>query len=505
MNRLITYLNTVDTSEDVIHQHQIKEALDMDVVVKYPALERRYYALLKTIYDMELTLDFPDFSDLILTKIPSTLYDESILIPLHIKDHTLHVAISDPKDFLRAKQLKSLTGFDIHVSLSYKSQLMAYIISYKNFTKYEIFKQFIVQQPLIKPLKKQSLSLEEGPMIVYAKAMIDMCMQFEASDMHLIYDGKLGYIKCRIEGQLHIIQTHDLMMHEALIRRYLVLASLDTIHKDVAQDGMFHMTIKEISHTFRLAVLKAYYSFHAVIRIIHTYHKFERLDQLGLEEIQFNEIKRYILKQTGCLIVTGSTGSGKSTTVHAVLDMIHKDEKHTVTIEHPVEHIHKGMTQIDMKDSYGISFEEVLKHCLRMDPDHIFIGEIRDQKTAQIMIHAASTGHFVCGTMHAFKADQLHQRLMHLGMDASSMTHIPLLNVHQILIPKMCVHCKGSGCYACMKRGFIKRIAIFELNYYDTKTSQMMRIGPSVEDTLIQLYQNKDISMHTLETYASLK
>jgi general secretion pathway protein E len=359
----------------------------------------------------------------------------------------------------------------------------------------------IDKQP-IKQLKKQSLSLEEGPMISYAKAIIEMCMQYEASDIHLIYDGSLGMIKCRIEGSLHIIQTHDHMMHEALVRRFLVLASLDTINKDLAQDGMFHMMIKDSAYTFRLAVMKAYYSFHAVIRIIDTYQKYEQLETLGLETIQLEEIRNYISKQMGCLIVTGSTGSGKSTTIHAILDVLHKDEKHTITIEHPVEHMHKGMTQIDMKENYGISFESVLKHCLRMDPDHLFIGEIRDQKTAQIMIHAALTGHFVCGTMHAFKADHVHQRLMHLGIDSVSMSHIPLLNIHQILIPKMCVHCKGTGCYACMKRGFIKRIAIFELNHYDSEKKHMIRIGKSIKDTLEVLYQNNEISLHTLENYS---
>jgi type II secretory ATPase GspE/PulE/Tfp pilus assembly ATPase PilB-like protein len=502
MHDVVTYLKTVDAKEDIIHKDQIKEQLDIQVILQYPELEARYYELLQTIYDIDITLEFPEFSDSILTKIPSTLYDTFMMLPLYIKDQTLYVAVSDPKDIMRAKQLTSITGYDIVISFAYKSQLKAYIVSYKNYIKYDIFKKLMMQQPPIKPLKKQSLSLEEGPMIVYAKAMIEMCMTYEASDIHLIYDGLNGYMKCRIEGILHVIQTHDLLMHEALIRRFLVLASLDTINKDLPQDGMFHMMIDDKSYTFRLAVLKAYYSFHAVIRIIHTYHKFERLDQIGLEDIQLEEVKRYILKQTGCLIVTGSTGSGKSTTVHAVLDMLHKDEKHTITIEHPVEHIHKGMTQIDMKDSYGISFEEVLKHCLRMDPDHIFIGEIRDQKTAQIMIHAALTGHFVCGTMHAFKADHVHQRLMHLGIDSVSMSHIPLLNIHQILIPKMCVHCKGTGCYACMKRGFIKRIAIFELNHYDSEKKHMIRIGKSIKDTLEVLYQNNEISLHTLENYS---
>lgn len=502
MQDLMTYLKTVDAKDDVIHKRHMKDFLDIEVVSKYPELEARYYALLQTIYDIDIIFEFPDYSDPILTKIPSTLYDESIILPLHMKEQRLYVAVSDPKDIIRAKQLTSITGYEIVISFAHKSQLKAYIMSYKHYVKYDIFKKLMMQQPPIKPLKKQSLSLEEGPMIMYAKAMIDMCMTYEASDIHLMYDGFNGYIKCRIEGELHVIQTHDLLMHEALIRRFLVLASLDTINKDVPQDGMFHMNIDDKSYTFRLAVLKAYYSFHAVIRIIHTYHKFERLDQIGLEDIQLNEVKRYILKQTGCLIVTGSTGSGKSTTVHAVLEMLHKDEKHTITIEHPVEHIHKGMTQIDMKDSYGISFEDVLKHCLRMDPDHIFIGEIRDQKTAQIMIHAALTGHFVCGTMHAFKADHVHQRLMHLEIDSDSMSHIPLLNIHQILIPKMCVHCKGLGCYACMKRGFIKRIAIFELNHYDSEKKQMIRIGKSINDTLEVLYQNNEISLHTLENYS---
>ena len=501
INDLIHYLNTVKESEDHIHKHAIKHLLDIHIIFKYPELEARYYALLKEVYDLPLTLEYPELSDVILTKIPSTLYDEHSLIPLYIKDLTLYVAISDPKDMIKAKQLKALISYDIKIYLTYASQLNAYIKSYKNDVKYQSFKSLMSHKPSIKPLKKQSLSLEEGPMITYAKAIIEMCMQYEASDIHLIYDGLEGLVKCRIEGSLHIIQTHDLLMHEALIRRFLVLASLDTINKDLPQDGMFHMIIHDISYTFRLAVLKAYYSFHAVIRIIHTYHKYERLETLGLDLMQQQQISNYMSKHTGCLIVTGSTGSGKSTTIHAILDVLHKDEKHTITIEHPVEHMHQGMTQIDMKDSYGMSFESVLKHCLRMDPDHLFIGEIRDQKTAQVMIHAALTGHFVCGTMHAFKADHIHQRFNHLGIDALSLADIPLLNIHQILIPKVCVHCQGNGCYACMRRGYMKRIAIFELNAYQSELKQMVRIGPSMKETLEKLYQDHEITLKTLETY----
>jgi type IV pilus assembly protein PilB len=466
----------------------------LKALMSHQALEMRVYQKLSSIYHMPLYQASTDIDLSYMQHIPETLYNEKVMIVIEMTQDVLHLGTYHPSYLEHMKKITTHRKETMTFSLITMSDFETFKKRFKRYKSLEILRQTFNVKPTSKPLKKTQLVSDEAPMITYAKTMIDIAMQEKASDIHMIYDGNIGYVKCRIDGQLETIQTHDLSRHEALIRRFLVLASLDTIHKDLPQDGMFEMQIGEHTYTFRIALLKAYYTWHAVIRIIHNYHQFETLDQLGLDHIQRDIIIQHMIKKSGFIVVTGTTGSGKSTTIHALLRHKHHEGDHTITIEHPVEHIHPGMTQIDMKDTYGVAFEDVLKHCLRMDPDTLFIGEIRDEKTAKLAVHAAMTGHYVTATMHTSQAHLVYERFIHLGIDPLHIKHMDLLVMHQILIPLTCTYCHGMKCPRCMMRGFSNRKALFEIQRYQQQEKKMIIYGPSISKQLKDLYVQKHIS-----------
>ena len=344
----------------------------------------------------------------------------------------------------------------------------------------------------------EKLTSEEdiSPIIRLVDTTIFTALERRASDIHLeTYDDSL-VIKYRIDGVLQaamapIAREH----HSTILSRIKVMSELDIAERRVPQDGRFRVRYKNRLIDFRVSIMPTIYGEDAVLRVLDKESMSEKFAKLSLDVVGFAEndlvkFRRYIKEPYGMVLVTGPTGSGKTTTLYAALSEIKNDEDKIITIEDPVEYQIKGITQIPVNEKKGLTFARGLRSILRHDPDKVMVGEIRDQETAQIAINAALTGHLVFTTVHANNVLDVLGRFLNMGVEAYNFVSALNCILAQRLVRVICPHCKapvnysdeyltesglaladwgevtfyeGAGCFECGGTGFRGRSAIHEL------------------------------------------
>lgn len=343
-------------------------------------------------------------------------------------------------------------------------------------------------------------SEESAPIIKLVNSLFFQALQKGASDIHIESAERKGEVRLRIDGALKKHLDLDKSIVTLVINRIKVISNLDISEKRVPQDGRTQLAISGKTIDVRVSILPTYHGERVVMRILSQTEHIPTLESLGFVEEITKDLYKLLNHAHGMILVTGPTGSGKSTTLHACLQHISTPDKNIITVEDPVEYNAENISQIQVNAKVGLTFAAGLRSILRQDPDIIMVGEIRDSETAEIALRSALTGHLLLSTLHTNDATSSLSRLMDMGI-ANFLVSSTLLGVlAQRLTRKLCVHCKeeaklapetaqelgvskeklffkASGCKECDFTGYKGRQAIGELFIIDNKVKEMMKDG----------------------------
>ena len=436
--------------------------------------------------------------------IPVELMFRYSFVPVGARNGTLEIAIADPGQLPALDEISLLLGKKIRIRVATLTQINDLLKKTEQSQRVleEVTEDFILDV-VSDDGSDETLSIEKltgdddiSPVIRLVDTTIFNALERRASDVHIETRNSEVAIKYRIDGVLHYAMppiSKD--WHQTIISRIKVMSELDIAESRVPQDGRFRVRYKGRQIDFRVSIMPTVYGEDAVLRVLDKESMSEKFKQLSLDVVGFSEpdrkkFRRYIYEPYGMVLVTGPTGSGKTTTLYAALSDIKTDEDKIVTIEDPVEYQLHGITQIPVNEKKGLTFARGLRSILRHDPDKIMVGEIRDSETAQIAIQSALTGHLVFTTVHANNVVDVLGRFLNMGVEAYNFVSALNCILAQRLVRVVCEHCKlrvgypdkvleeggldpeqwrnfefaeGEGCIECGGTGFRGRTAIHEL------------------------------------------
>jgi type II secretory ATPase GspE/PulE/Tfp pilus assembly ATPase PilB-like protein len=435
--------------------------------------------------------------------IPADLMLRYGFVPYRREGQSLVIVVSDPTDLPMIDELAVLLATPIKVTVGTPTAIQSILKKSESSQRVleeatESFQLQILREDEQgeDQLTVDKLTADQSPVIRLVDTTIFTAIQKRASDIHIETGEDAVHVKYRIDGVLQpAMRPIAKQFHSTIISRVKVMAELDIAEKRVPQDGRFKVRMGGKSIDFRVSVMPSVHGEDAVIRILdkesisEQFHEL-RLDILGFPEDELRRFRKYIAEPYGMVLVTGPTGSGKTTTLYAALSEIKSVEDKIITIEDPVEYQLRGITQIPINEKKGLTFSRGLRSILRHDPDKIMVGEIRDPETAQIAIQSALTGHLVFTTVHANNVLDVLGRFLNMGVEPYQFVSALNCVMAQRLVRNICVHCKrpavvtraqleeaaldpvlelsgrffeGAGCIECGGTGYKGRTAICEL------------------------------------------
>lgn len=365
--------------------------------------------------------------------------------------------------------------------------------------------------------------VDEESVVARVDALLKNAIEHRASDIHLEPTRDELRVRFRIDGILVDQQPLSSALTASIIARLKILANMDSAERRIPQDGKFHLMHANNEVDIRVSTFPCLHGEKMVVRILDRMLQTINLDSLGFEPIMLDAFKRLMQRQSGFFLVTGPTGSGKTTTLYATLSLLHNSEKNIVTLEDPVEYSLSGITQAQINLPVGFTFEKGIRSLVRQDPDIIMVGEIRDKTTARIAIEAALTGHLVLSTLHTTDAPSAIMRLMDMGIEPFLINAALSGVLAQRLARKLCVDCRTSrpataeekrllkqcgikdmnivyesqGCGACDNLGYKGRVGIFELLEISPELRSLIINNPQFDEMYSQALAN---GMKTLES-----
>jgi type II secretory ATPase GspE/PulE/Tfp pilus assembly ATPase PilB-like protein len=435
--------------------------------------------------------------------IPADMMLRYGFVPYRREGKALVIVVSDPRDLGTIDEVAALLGTPVKVTVGAPSAIQSMLKKSESSQRVleEATEGFELQ--LLKDdeggedsLTVERLTSDISPIIRLVDSTIFTALQRRASDIHIETQDDGVHVKYRVDGVLQpAMRPLAKQFHSPIISRIKVMAELDIAEKRVPQDGRFKLRVPGKTIDFRVSIMPSVHGEDAVIRILDKESISEqftelRLDILGFPELELRRFRKYITEPYGMVLVTGPTGSGKTTTLYAALSEIKTIEDKIVTIEDPVEYQLRGITQIPINEKKGLTFARGLRSILRHDPDKIMVGEIRDPETAQIAIQSALTGHLVFTTVHANNVVDVLGRFLNMGVEPYQFISALNCVLAQRLVRLTCTHCKrpatvttealvesgldpalattaqffeGAGCIECGGTGFKGRTAICEL------------------------------------------
>jgi len=397
----------------------------------------------------------------ILSAFPPEIVYRHNFVPLAQEDETLVIAISDPTDVINLDELEILLNRPLKIRVATKSQIIQILKRGEGTSRVlrEVSEDFMLQLVTETEKGDEVLSVEKitadtSPIIKLVNSTILDALTRRASDIHIETAQEGVIIKYRIDGVLYkATEPIDLHFQGPIISRLKVMSELDISERRIPQDGRFKVKISDKSIDFRVSIMPSAFGEDAVIRILDKESiandlKGLTLDVLGISEREIKRLRKMIGEPYGMVLVTGPTGSGKTTTLYAALSEIFTGEEKIITIEDPVEYLLRGIVQIPVNEKKGLTFARGLRSILRHDPDKIMVGEIRDPETAQIAVQSALTGHLVFTTVHANNAFDVLGRFIHMGIDPYNFVSCLNCVMAQRLVRKLCNKCKAPICFS---------------------------------------------------------
>src|SRR5215204_4591559 len=390
--------------------------------------------------------------------IPADLMLRYSFVPYKRRGKALVIVVPDPTDLPMLDELAVLLVTPITVTVGARSAIESILKKSESSQRVleEATESFHIQLLKDEEVSEDNLTVERltsdiSPIIRLVDSTIFTAIQRRASDIHIETQDDAVHVKYRIDGVLQpAMRPIAKRFHSAIISRIKVMAELDIAEKRVPQDGRFKLKVPGKTIDFRVSIMPSAHGEDAVIRILDKQSISEqftelRLDILGFPEAELRRFRKYIAEPYGMVLVTGPTGSGKTTSLYAALSEIKSIEDKIVTIEDPVEYQLRGITQIPINEKKGLTFARGLRSILRHDPDKIMVGEIRDSETAQIAINSALTGHLVFTTVHANNVLDVLGRFLNMGVEAYQFVSALNCVLAQRLVRNICVHCKREA------------------------------------------------------------
>lgn len=454
--------------------------------------EEEIFNALSVQFDIPL-IELKDFpQEITLEKISFSFLEKNLILPIEVKDNVLKIAIGDPTNTEGIEALKSSFGYDISVSLAKKSEILQHLQLLHG--SRSVVMQRLIEDVTQDDIKEADLTDEishlrdlaqEKGIIQLVNLIIENAVKDRASDIH-IEPGEMSVrARYRIDGILYEKEILPVRMYSAVSSRIKLLSQMNIAERRLPQDGRIKVSFAGKAIDIRVSTIPTIYGESIVMRLLDKETSFITLEELGFDRMLLDIYEDTIKKPYGMILITGPTGSGKSTTLYASLDKINSPEKKIITIEEPVEYLMSGINQIQVRPKIGLTFASGLRHIVRQDPDIIMVGEIRDMETAGIAIHAALTGHLIFSTLHTNDAPGAITRLMDMGVENYLVSSTLICVMAQRLVRRTCQHCRvrqtvseeilkkfnhniaelwiGEGCEYCSGTGYRGRIGIFEV------------------------------------------
>src|SRR5881396_3735965 len=434
-------------------------------------------------------------------------------LPIGYEDSRLLVAMADPANLFALDDIRTITGMDVQPVVATAADIEAAIRKYSRMD--ESVQKMASEASAdaeedLRELERAAAAIEEGPIVKMVNLLISQAISDRASDIHIEPTERDVRIRYRIDGVLAEVMRSPKNIQAGLISRLKVMADINIAERRVPQDGRVGLTVGGKSIDLRMATLPTVYGEKIVIRILDKSSVLLKLEDLGFQDASYKRYQEAFTKPYGAILVTGPTGSGKSTTLYAALNIINKPDKNIITVEDPVEYRLPGINQIQINPKAGLTFASALRSILRADPDVVLVGEIRDRETALIAIEAALTGHLVMSTLHTNDAPSSLPRLVEMGVETYLVASAIDCVVAQRLARKICPKCREAyrpdrpdleeagfpeyvcddvkelfrpiGCTACSKTGFRGRIGLYEVMPMSEEIERMVVVRSSSEE-----------------------
>ncbi len=454
----------------------------------------------------------------VLRLIPSALVQRHHLVPLNLSGSSLTVAMSDPSNFAAINEVKFLTGYDVKVVVASVSSITSAIDRHYEegggydevLTEIEGENLELVGGTEEIDLKELERATEDAPVVRLVNAILSSAIKRRASDVHMEPYERMFRVRFRVDGVLEEIMRPPLKLKNAITSRVKVMAALDIAERRLPQDGRVKLKLgRGQEMDFRVSVLPTIFGEKIVMRLLDKSNLQLDMTKLGFDEGALKDFKDAIYKPWGMVLVTGPTGSGKTTTLYSALSELNKIVSNISTAEDPVEFNLVGINQVQIHEEIGLNFANALRSFLRQDPDIIMVGEVRDFETAEISIKAALTGHLVLSTLHTNDAPSTINRLLNMGVEPFLVASSVNLILAQRLARVICNNCRepmelpaqawldvgvskdeigtftpfhGVGCTQCNGSGYRGRVALYEVMPVSEEIRDLVLNGASASE-----------------------
>ena len=444
--------------------------------------------------------------------ISESLAKRYMLIPIQIENDRLVVAMSDPLNVYAIDDVKLATKMEVMPVIAGLADVKQAIDRMYGVSKTVSIAEEFRRQMQEKPQKKNGLDEEmdeadvlNSPAVKLVNSFIEQAIRRNASDIHIEPFENYVRVRLRIDGQLHEILKTDISALNAIVTRIKILGKMNIAEKRIPQDGRIGVTLDNNQLDLRVNTLPTIYGEKVVIRLLYRTGMQLRKEELGFCESDLKKFESLLMKPHGIILLTGPTGSGKSTTLATALRELNKPNVNIITVEDPVENMIEGINQVNVNAKAGLTFASALRAILRQDPDIVMIGEMRDTETASIAVRASITGHLVLSTLHTNDAPSSITRLIDMGIEPYLVATAVEGIIAQRLVRRICKNCKtavhptsdeaeilkipknsliykGKGCQACNNTGYKGRLAVHEVLVLDSSMREMIVKGANSDE-----------------------
>jgi type IV pilus assembly protein PilB len=446
----------------------------------------------------QIGMEFADLKDTDIDARAATMVSESLMrrhtvIPIRVTDGKLIVATSDPSNVVALDDIRTMTGMDVDPVVSTKDDILEAIGKYATMTEdiESVAHDLAGYDDDIADLSELKAATEDAPIVKFVNLLISQAVADGASDIHIEPGERELRVRYRIDGVLHEVMRSPRSIQNGVVSRLKIMANVDIAERRIPQDGRIGLTVHGKQIDLRCSTLPSVYGEKVVMRILDKSSVLMTLDDLGFLDHNNDKYRQSYEKPYGMILVTGPTGSGKSTTLYATLNVLNQEGVNIVTTEDPVEYQLQGITQVQVNNKVGLTFATALRSILRQDPDIVLVGEMRDRETAHIGIEAALTGHLVLSTLHTNDAPSAVTRLTEMGIEPFLVGSALDCVLAQRLARKVCSKCvdmrradevvlkeagfsddivadrpeipHAVGCSSCSNTGYRGRLAVHEV------------------------------------------
>ena len=467
----------------------------------------------------------------VLDLLPTKLVQKFQVIPIAILDNTLNVAMVDPRNLFIIDDIRFLTRKNVRVNVAPDSSIRKIID--QHYSSGESIQAFmgqmrdefsveVVESRDESDLASLEIAAEQAPVVKLVNLILMDAVRKQASDIHIEPYEKMIRVRFRIDGVLYEIMRPPLQLRNAIISRVKIMSRMDIAERRLPQDGRIKLKIGVREIDFRVSVLPTLFGEKVVLRLLDKSSLQLDMTKLGFEESQLQHIHDAIYSPYGMVLVTGPTGSGKTTTLYSALAELNKVGQNISTAEDPVEYNLPGINQLQIHEIIGLNFATALRAFLRQDPDIIMVGEVRDFETAEVAIKAALTGHLVLSTLHTNDAPSSINRLLNMGVEPFLVSSAINLILAQRLVRRICSECRaeekappeallamgvleeelndfvpyhGRGCPTCNNTGYRGRTALYEVMPMSEEIRELALVSASARDIRREAIQKGMISL----------